>query len=73
MSGEERPHAGPGSAEEDREREEEARRARATAEGERAAAERDAERGEDDEGVLPADADEERRSVVRPPAGAGPE
>jgi hypothetical protein len=60
------------SVEEVREHEDEARGSRAGAEGQRAAAERDDERGEGGEsGVLPADTDEERTGVMRPPAGAG--
>jgi hypothetical protein len=74
MSGDEREPDERGNVEEEREREEGARRARADAEAERAAAERDAELGKEDEGgVVPADSDEERAGVMRPPAGAGPD
>jgi len=72
MAGEEPRPADSGSVEEVREHEDEARRARADAEGDRAAAEREDERGEGgDAGVLPAESDEERTGVMPPPAGAG--
>jgi hypothetical protein len=74
MRGDERGPGEPGSGEEMREREDDARQARADAEAQRAAAERDAELGDDDDGgVVPADTDEEREGVMRPPAGAGPD
>ena len=70
MAGEEPRPGETGSAEEVREHEDEARRSRADAEAERAASEREDERGEDGEpGVLPADSDEERRGVMPPPTG----
>jgi len=72
MAGEEPRPGESGSVEEVREHEDEARRARAGAEGERAAAEREDERGEGGEaGVLPAESDEERTGVMPPPAGGG--
>jgi hypothetical protein len=72
MAGEEPRPADSGSVEEVRQHEDEARRARADAEGDRAAAEREDERGEGgDAGVLPAESDEERTGVMPPPAGAG--
>lgn len=72
MAGEELRPEDPGSVGEEREREDDARRARTAAEGERAAAEREDERGgEGEPGVLPTDTDEERRGVIRPPAGGG--
>jgi hypothetical protein len=61
------------SDEEDvREHEDEARRREAHAEADRAAAERESETGhEEDDGVLPDEA--ERESFAEPPEGAGPE
>jgi hypothetical protein len=73
MAGEEWRTAESGGVNEDREREDEARRARAEAEAERAAAEREGDRGEGGDeaepGVLPAEEDEARSGVMRPPAG----
>jgi hypothetical protein len=72
MAGEEPRPGDSGSVEEVREHEDDARRARAGAEGERAAAEREHERGEGGEaGVLPAETDEERTGVMPRPAGGG--
>jgi hypothetical protein len=54
------------------EHEDEARRREADAEAERATAERESETGhEDDDGVIPEEA--ERESFASPPEGAGPE
>jgi hypothetical protein len=60
--------------EQQRPTEDEARRGRTEAEADRAAAERDRETPErdEDDGVLPADADDERHGVIRPPGGSGP-
>ena len=72
MAGEGQRPGDPESVEETREHEDEARRSRAAAEGERAAIERDDERGRGgEERVVPADTDEERTGVMPPPAGAG--
>jgi hypothetical protein len=71
----------PGGIEDVREHEDEARAREAAAEGRRAERERESEvppsaepgaRDRDEGDVVPAEADEERTGVMRPPEGSGP-